>query len=139
MHSPQPYDPFMDEVRAAWERDDKRIQEVRALSVGAVLDVALATALQDKEEMWRGASIVRYGALGAVGRMLHLFPDSAEDFARRLVDEVDGEAGVYHSAIECGVHGDGGLSGPQLVLRILTAEPAAIVRAIILALPERER
>jgi len=52
--------------------------------------------------------------------------------AQRLLDEVSPWATLHNSSVEMD---DGRASG--MLVSVLTAEPAAIVRAIILALPER--
>jgi hypothetical protein len=102
---------------------------------GYEVEQALTEALGDIESEWRYASVERDLAIRALGRFQRRDPDRVEAFAQRLVDEVDGEAGVFNSAIECGTHGTGGASGPDLVVHILEASPAAICRAIILAMP----
>lgn len=125
----------MDEATAQWKRDEQRVQEVRAIPLGVPLVDALSVALDIPVEIG-DASSMRPIAMGALKHLEHAHPDRVEHFAQRLVDEVDGEAGVYDSAIDCCTSA-GGASGPELVLRILNASPADICRAIILSMPER--
>jgi hypothetical protein len=128
------------DIKEMWDADQKRTDAVRALSDGLALDKALADAFGDASGEWWDASTMREVAMAAVRRLQARHPDRVDAFAQRLLDEVAPWATAFGSAIELNTYemppqvGEG---GPHTVMCILTATPADIVRAIILALPER--
>jgi hypothetical protein len=120
-------------AEGALKREDAHGAAVRALNINA-LDNAVCEATGVREAVYD-----RTLALRALRELERRHPSRLEDFAQRLVDEVDpNNSGVHYSAIECGTYGAGGASGHELVVRILKATPVQICRAIILAMPERD-
>jgi hypothetical protein len=130
------------DIKEMWEADRLRTERVRALPQGYALEEALARALGDVEETWWEASTSRTLARAALASFQLRHPDRVDAFAQRLMDEVAPWATVFDWAIDFDVYDTSARQqnalGSTTVLRILTAEPAAIIRAIILALPERD-
>ena len=129
------------DIKEIWEADRLRTERVRAIEVVGALDVALEDALGDERGDWWDASTSRSVTMAALSSFHARHPDRMEAFAQRLLDEVAPWATLYDRAIELDGYDlearkERGL-GSATVLRILTTKPAAIVRALILALPER--
>jgi hypothetical protein len=83
----------MDTVSAAWARDEERVRQVRAME-GRALETVLKEAIGDRRGGWWGAYSEREVSLAAVYHVQRRHADRIENFAQRLVDEVDGEAVV---------------------------------------------
>jgi hypothetical protein len=132
------------DIKEIWEADRLRTERVRSIEIGRPLDEALSKTLGHDVAgpcLW-GASTMRSASISAFQWFSRRHPDRVNAFAQRLLDEVAPWATTFNSAIELDVYeGDARTVrhelGTETVLRILTAEPAAIVRAIILSLPER--
>lgn len=129
------------DIKEIWEADRLRTERVRALQEGPELDGAMRIAANITEMSWAGVSVLLPAARSAVEWLQHAHADRVEAFAQRILDEVAPWATSYNSAIELTTPempvGTGLDGGSYTVMAILTAEPAAIVRAIILSLPER--
>ena len=115
--------------------EESRVARVRAVPVGRQLDHLLFESLGVVEAL--GASTARITALANCALFLSAHPERKEDFAQRLVDEVAPGTGVHFSAIELDRHGPGAVEdGADFICRLIQAPPDAIVRAIILSVPE---
>lgn len=127
------------DIKDIWEADRLRTERVRAIPADETLDEALAVALGTVTVFWWAASNVRSVSLSAFEYFRKRNPDRVEAFAYRLLDEVAPWAEMDDHGVRMAQYHDGVVNDrpvSDLILSVLTAEPAAIVRAIILSLPE---